>query len=1112
MAGKKGKYELEIMISGETDRSLAASVQKARKELDALERKAGLSSKGIEDSFGGMSIKGIDALSGAADRVFSTVVKGAKAAGLGIAAAFGASVMVGKDFEAQMGTVAAISQASEGEIEQLNAVAKEMGRTTKFSATEAGQGLEYMAMAGWKTKDMVSGLPGIMHLAASSGEELGLVSDIVTDAMTSFGLSADQSAHFADVLAQASSNSNTNVARMGETFKYVAPVAGAFGYSIEDVAIATGAMASAGVKGEQAGTAMRSMFTNLAKPTDSMLGYMKKLSVSLTASTGEMKPFRELLENLRGSFSTLTEAQKAEYAAGIAGQQGMSGLLSIINTSEEDFAKLVEAIDNSSGAAERMSEIRLDNLAGDVEILKSGLEGAGIEIYESFGGMLRSGVQNVTAWIGTFTENLQEDIPTIRREMRDFGQGVERMFGPLLSAGKWFLQHPAVLSGSIKGIAAALLTFKAAKGATAAVKLFGSLAGMVSAWPVAAAGLAIGGIVGIGSAIEKAANQRAAKNLAEHFGDITLSLEELNEAARHIVGDELFDSLDAFEEVSNVTSELKESLKKGLQEIDKFEWKVSLGVDLNESETQAYVTAVDNYVKNAQEYINNSSYELNIATKIIFGENADMSEDEAFYAELSRTVTALQNNLNENLADIAENGLTLPKERIVESYLDDIAEITQMITDAENAAKLQMIKGEFAGAALTSDTFQNLQQAIAEYTEEANAGQEEAYYTILRNLNTKRIAGEKGMEGGISQEVFEDKSAEATVEHYKKKAEIILNGYQAMEDTIMATYGSEIQPAMDIINQSLNESINEIFENPNISAPEDYVNALNVAIDKALSSTEISSDARGAIELLLKGMLPTEEQLNTLTAQIEQAGGEIPEAIRNAMTGMGTIGAVVGEEDDLWTIVGNQVANSPAHALLLTTVQQQSGQVPEAAIKRIESMYPDAEEAAKGFLDVMRNQFNEGFTTTVPINIKTIISSDQGTTAIGQLKKGALPGHAEGGIFDKPHIAEFAEEGPEAVVPLNGTKRAISIWQEAGKALGVYHQDSYIQQKQTIYGGTQGGSDRSSATSSAPVFSPIVNIYGNAEKGSVLSELKMSFEQFSEYMERYQSRIARVDF
>lgn len=201
-----------------------ASIRKARSELDSLERKAGLSSKAISESFGGMSVEGINKLGDISDKAFGAIVKGSKLAAAGIAGIAAASTYVGMGFEEQMSTVKAISQASDADMVQLTELAKKMGETTKFSAEEAGKGLEYMAMAGWKTKDMISGLPGIMNLAAASGEDLGSVSDIVTDAMTAFGMSADESARFADVLAQASSNSNTNVGMMGETFKYVAPV------------------------------------------------------------------------------------------------------------------------------------------------------------------------------------------------------------------------------------------------------------------------------------------------------------------------------------------------------------------------------------------------------------------------------------------------------------------------------------------------------------------------------------------------------------------------------------------------------------------------------------------------------------------------------------------------------------------------------------------------------------------------------------------------------------------------------------------------------------------------------------------------------------------------
>ena len=329
-------------------------------------------------------------------KVMSAGCKVAAAATAAVGTAIGgivvASTKVGMSFEAEMSKVQAISGASGTQLQQLTEKAKEMGASTKFSATESAQAMEYMAMAGWKTEDMLNGLGGIMNLAAASGEDLATTSDIVTDALTAFGMSASESTRFADVLATAASNSNTTVAGMGETFKYVAPLAGALGYSVEDTAVAIGLMANSGIKGSQAGTALRGMLTNLAKPSSQVAGYMDKLGLSLTDAAGNAKPLSALLQELRQKFAGLTDAQKTEYAAAIAGQEGMSGLLAIVNASDSDFAKLTDAINNSSGAAEDMANVMNDNLAGAVQSLKSHAEALGIAIYDSFAVQMKDAV------------------------------------------------------------------------------------------------------------------------------------------------------------------------------------------------------------------------------------------------------------------------------------------------------------------------------------------------------------------------------------------------------------------------------------------------------------------------------------------------------------------------------------------------------------------------------------------------------------------------------------------------------------------------------------------------------------------------------------------------
>nr|DAE22767.1 MAG TPA: minor tail protein [Siphoviridae sp. ct2hZ16] len=329
-----------------------------------------------------------------------------------------------------MSNVAAISGATGEQLEQLTELAKEMGATTKFSASEAAEGYQYMAMAGWKTQDMLNGLPGIMNLAAASGENLGTVSDIVTDALTAMGLSAEDSAHFANVLAAASSNSNTNVSMMGETFKYAAPLAGSLGYNIEDLAQAIGLMANSGIKGSQAGTSLRSILTRLASPPKDCAEAMEEYGIAMTNSDGSMRSLMEVMENMRDSLGNLDAQQQAAAASAIGGQEAMSGLLAIVNASEDDFGKLAAAIDSAEengGSAANMAKTMQDNLQGSLTILKSALEGVGIAAFEKFQEPLKNAVDKVAEAVGSF------DLEAFLQKLKDVFE-VAKQFAPVVTA------------------------------------------------------------------------------------------------------------------------------------------------------------------------------------------------------------------------------------------------------------------------------------------------------------------------------------------------------------------------------------------------------------------------------------------------------------------------------------------------------------------------------------------------------------------------------------------------------------------------------------------------------------------------------------------------------
>lgn len=402
-AGQAAKQGADTAAKG-TESASTKMQQSHKKVKDTAKESADGAKKSWEES----NQSTVASTESATSKMAGLMKKSAAVIGVASVAAAKKTIDVGKSFEAGMSEVQAISGASGKDLEKLSAKAKQMGATTKFSATESATALKYMAMAGWKTNQMVSGLSGVMNLAAASGEDLGTVSDIVTDSMTAFGLKAKDSGHFADVLAKASSSSNTNVAMMGETFKYVAPLAGSMKYSIEDTATAIGLMANAGIKGSQAGTSLRSIITRLVKPPKDAATALNALGISTTKADGSMKPLRETMAELREKFSGLTESQKASYASSIAGQEAMSGLLAIVNASDSDFNKLQKAIDNSSGAAKKQADVMNNNLQGALYDLGSVAESVGIGIYEDIKTPLTKAVGVGTAQLRVLSNKLKK--------------------------------------------------------------------------------------------------------------------------------------------------------------------------------------------------------------------------------------------------------------------------------------------------------------------------------------------------------------------------------------------------------------------------------------------------------------------------------------------------------------------------------------------------------------------------------------------------------------------------------------------------------------------------------------------------------------------------------
>ena len=470
---------------------------------------------------------------------------------------------VGTSFEAAMSQVEAISGATAEQLEQLTAKAKELGSTTKFTATEAARAMNYMAMAGWDAEQMLSGIDGVLSLAAASGEDLGTTADIVTDALTAFRLKAEDVGHFSDVLAAASANANTNVSMLGESFKYVAPLAGTMGYTIEETAEALGIMANSGIKASTAGTSMRTMLTNLTSGVTITATAFGEMEISAANADGSMKQLNTLLTELRTAFAQMTPEERSMNAELIAGDRALSGFLALMNAGEEDINKLRGAIENCDGAAASMAETMQGNLAGQVTIFQSALEGLGISVYDKFGGALRDTVAIFTDCISDMTDSVEDG---------ELDESISRLADSFKSAATEFAGFISNnLPGFIDGIANTLnfvITFRdeigslvkgviAFKGAMAigniieaAIGLLGKLTrsiksagsaqewfnGILAANPFGALAVAIGVVVTAMTELEAHlddCNQKAADTM-ETVGDLIDTSQRYRDTAKDL--------------------------------------------------------------------------------------------------------------------------------------------------------------------------------------------------------------------------------------------------------------------------------------------------------------------------------------------------------------------------------------------------------------------------------------------------------------------------------------------------------------------------------------------------------------------------------------------------
>lgn len=565
-----------------------------------------------------------------------------------IADAYMECVDIAGDFEEGMSNVEALSGATADEMALLAEKAKELGATTKYTAQESADAMGYMAMAGWNAQEMLAGMDGVINLAAASGEDLAMVSDIVTDNLTAFGLTAADTAHFADVLAAAATSSNTNVSIMGETFKQSASIAGALGYTIEDVAVAVGLMANSGVKGSIAGTALKNTFNGLLEGVTLTASAFGEYDYTAIKADGTMKSFSETIDELRDCFEQMTEAERVNNAMALAGQRGYNGLLAILNATDEDYASLTDSINNCTGAAKRMADIKMDNLNGDLELMNGAWEALQNTIGEQFIPEMRT-LYQLGEDIGDSLNEFVQEHPALMKALAAFVAIVAVATSGVLAFGAAVKLAAALKLGALFAAAGPLMLGVAAFGAlTAAVVGFVSAAneGVPSVKELTDAAR------GLGDALED-----ADKSYQTSATDI---------AATAAVADTYISRLEALETVTDRTDEQQTEwhntlalLANAIPELAEY---IDLTNDTIDGGTAALRANTEAWKQNAeaqayQEYLNSVMEQYNgvmseAAANSIKLTQAQVKLDKAeqTHAELTKRVSELMNEAKDKAA------------------------------------------------------------------------------------------------------------------------------------------------------------------------------------------------------------------------------------------------------------------------------------------------------------------------------------------------------------------------------------------------------------------------------------------------------------------------------
>lgn len=809
-----------------------------------------------------------------------------------------------------------------------------------------------MSLAGWDAQQSSSALGGVLNLAAASGMELGQASDMVTDYLSAFGMQAQDSAYFADMLAYAQANSNTSAAQLGEAYRNSAANLNAAGQDVETVTSMLEAMANQGYKGSEAGTALTAVMRDITNNMEDGAIKIGETSVAVSDAQGNFRDLTDILLDVEKATNGMGEADRAAALGATFTADSTKGLNLMLNEGVENIARYEEALRGSTGAAEDMADTMNDNLNGDMANMNSAFEEMELQTFEAMEEPMREGVQYLT---NTIIPILTEWVPAA---FESFASGANKLGNALKPLFETILKNPQAITGALTSLGAGFLAMKTvstgmniAKAVTDAGSLTGALgkfAGSLFSNPWAAgAAAAVAAVTAVGVALHEYSEMNIDSNLQAHFGTVELDDSQIKDFASRVINAEWLVNINAALGHFDNAEELVQQAEDALKQNDTLEWRARVGISLTEDEQSTYMSNIETFTTNIEQALSEQTLAAKMTVKefgIKMADGSSLGSQIEKWAEqdlgdmqyLSAGLTNLvQNALQDGIIDVDEQAA-------IDELQTKINNIMQGWQEAEAQAEMDVLTqkyGRLSGKDLTDDTFTKVVEEVGKQRETATAALEESEKKLYTTLNALNRPDANGVQR-ISDSELANYKEQAGYAARNNEAAMLGNSVQFETNTLSDAYGDKLQENYSAIQKSTDnflKNANTYLQNQDYySLADSLALGFNASMQSANLYEEIMGSDQAAMQDIYKAMKPDVDSMTGLIDEYREMGQAIPQDVMQAFNDAMMVGAAAGDADAAWQVFASQMVADPANAALVQAIQEGTVNVPDELRTAIE--------------------------------------------------------------------------------------------------------------------------------------------------------------------------------